>query len=116
MNKYDLLLHVDKADGSINTALGNAANYAAALKGEKFNMVLVVNAKGVNELLTGSSAISQEKLKRALESGLEIKVCQNALNEHNIKAENLLPQCRIVPAGVVEIVERQREGYAYIKP
>ena len=116
MNKYDLLLHVDKADGSINIAFANAGNYAAALEGESFKMLLVVNSKAVTELVVGNANIARDKMKRAVDSGLAIKVCQNAMNDNKLKAEDLFPECRVIPAGLVEIVERQREGYAYVKP
>lgn len=116
MGKYDLLLHVDKADGSINTALNNAVNYANALPGESFDMVLVVNAKAAGQMVRGAEGVNAEKMDKALAAGLKIKVCRNALNEHNIDPASLYPFCEVVPAGLVELVERQRAGYAYIKP
>lgn len=116
MNKYDLLLHVDKPDGSINTAFNNAANYARALPGQKYSLLLVVNSKAVTQLVRGAEGIDAEKMKMALDAGLKIKVCRNAINENGLDEASLYPECEVVPAGLVELVERQREGYAYIKP
>lgn len=116
MNKYDLLLHVDKPDGSINIAFSNAANYAEALKGENFDMILVVNSRAVTQLVAGHADINREKMTRALERGLRIKVCQNALNENKIAPETLFSECTVIPAGIVEIVDRQRDGFTYVKP
>lgn len=116
MNKYDLLLHVDKPDGSINTAFNNAANYAKALPDQEYALELVVNSKAVTQLVRGAEGVDAEKMKRALDAGLKIKVCRNALNEHNLEESSLYPECEVVPAGLVELVERQRDGYAYIKP
>ena len=44
------------------------------------------------------------------------KACRNALAKFGVSAEDLIPGCRIVPAGVVELIVLQQDGYAYIKP
>lgn len=116
MNKYDLLLHVDKPDGSINIAFSNAINYAKALAGEEFKMILVVNSKAVTQFVAKAAAVDADKMNAATTAGLIIKICRNAMNDNNIKEDELFPVCRVIPAGLVEIVDRQREGYAYVKP
>lgn len=116
MNKYDLLLHVDKADGSINIAFANACNYAKALPKEAFSMVLVVNSKAVTHLVAGNTDMDKEKFEQARAAGLAIKPCLNALNASGLSPEQLVPGCEVVPAGLVEIVDLQRAGYAYVKP
>ena len=50
------------------------------------------------------------------EEGVEIAVCNNALRKNGIAAEELTEGVRVVPAGVVELAERQFQGYAYIRP
>lgn len=116
MSKYDLVLHVDKIDGSINIAFSNAVNYAHALEGEQFKMVLLLNSKAVTHMVANSTDMNREKMDLAVQAGLVIKVCQNALNVNGLKAVDLCPGCQIVPAGLVELVDLQRAGYAYIKP
>ena len=115
MNKYDVVFHVDMPDGSLNVACSNAANYAQALPEETFSMVLVVNAKAVTQLTKGNTALLPA-LEKAHGLGLAIRVCRNALNATGTDAAELFPQCEVIPAGIVEIVNLQREGYAYIKP
>lgn len=53
-------------------------------------------------------AISQQNVTFA--------ACSNALNGMNISKEQLFPFVKVVPAGVRELVDKQQEGYAYIKP
>lgn len=43
-------------------------------------------------------------------------LCNNALNKFGIDREHLWNSASVVPAGVVELVRLQREGFAYIKP
>lgn len=115
MSRYDVVFHVDKTDGSLHVACNNAVNYAAALPGETFAMALVVNAKAVTQL-TRDNAELLPALEKAHGAGLCIRVCRNALNATGTDAAALFPQCKVVPAGILEIVNLQREGYAYIKP
>ena len=50
------------------------------------------------------------------DQGLRIMLCANALADNNIDHADIWPGCDVVPAGLVEIVRLQREGFAYIKP
>lgn len=115
MSKYDLLLHVDKPDNSINIAFTNVVNYAKALPGESYRMVLVVNSKAVT-LLKKSNVEVKAGLEAAVAAGLDVRVCRNALESTGTDAAELYPQCRVIPAGMVELVNLQREGFAYVKP
>ncbi len=51
-------------------------------------------------------------LKKA---GVRFVVCQNTMNQRNIKADELIQEAEIVPAGIAEIVEKQEQGWSYIK-
>lgn len=42
-------------------------------------------------------------------------VCQNTMNQRNIKEDELIEEAEIVPAGIAEIVEKQEQGWSYIK-
>ena len=44
------------------------------------------------------------------------QACSNAMNNHNIKAEQLPLRTKIVPSGVLAIIEAEEAGFSYIKP
>ena len=115
MKNYDIVFHVDKRDGSISVAFTNAINYANALPEKDFSMALVVNSVAVTEIVAENKTIGT-KLGEAVQKGLQIFVCQNALKANSINPELLYPQCSVVEAGIVTLVELQQKGYAYIKP
>ena len=46
---------------------------------------------------------------------VSVKVCAVAMKHHNIDAAQLLPGVGIVPDGIYEIVQRQKDGWGYIK-
>jgi len=115
MSRYNIVLHVDKPDGSLAIAFTNAVNYAKALPEEDFSMILVVNSRAVTQLVRSNAEIGAV-LEDASSHGLSIFVCNNALESTGTDPSHLYPQCRVVPAGIVAIVDLQRKGYAYIKP
>ncbi len=113
---YDLIIHVDDNEASrLNLAFNNALNYKAGLPGENFRMVLIANGPAV-QLFTRSHEELAERGAKLMEEGLDIRLCRNALNTFHVSADELWKGCSIVPAGVVEIVKLQREGFAYLRP
>ena len=99
---YDLCLHVDANDPAVLAfAFVNARNYMNGLPGKEFELVLVANGPAAEELMA---------------RGLKLRLCKNALDANKMTAADLWPGCEVVPAGLVEIVELQNKGFAYIRP
>lgn len=44
-----------------------------------------------------------------------ICVCNNSLNLYDIKKESLCSFVKVVKAGMIEVVDREKEGYLYTK-
>lgn len=112
---YNLCVHVDMNDPAIaGLALGNIANYKAALPGEIFRVRLVANGGGVCQFR--ADAPHADKIAELKAAGVEFAVCANALKKFEVAPEAVHPACEVVSAGVVELVKLQREDFAYIKP
>ncbi|WP_446424435.1 DsrE family protein [Mailhella sp.] len=112
---YDLLIHVDDNDPKrLNLAFNNYANYIAAVD-EEFHVVMVVNGPAV-QLLKKENAEQAERGAKLMDSGLAIRVCNNALKAFGVDPAELWEGVEIVPAAIVEIVKLQREGFAYLRP
>jgi intracellular sulfur oxidation DsrE/DsrF family protein len=111
---YDVVFHFDKGNEEFEITISNIKNYFKGLSGQNFTACLVVNGPGIK--LLGKDDPHAQKLTELAELGLEIKVCKNAINHFKIKPEWLLPSGKIIPSGLLEIIDLQRKGYAYIKP
>lgn len=111
---FDVVFHVDQDAAALNAALTNIANYLAALPHENFTAVLLVNGPAIR-LMTADGE-QAKALGELAAKGLRVRVCRNAMRHFDVAPEALLPVCEIVPAGVVELVDLQGKGYAYIKP
>lgn len=110
---WKLLLHVDGGDAELGLALKNATNYNNAVAGTA--MALVINGPAV-KLLRAGSCPREADITRLLGVGLRVLACNNALKDHGMTPEQLVGGIEVVPAGIVELVRLQDEGYAYVKP
>ncbi len=78
-------------------------------------MELVINGPGLS-MVTASTSTIGDDLASLLNQGVVVAVCRQTMKQNGIEEHDLLPGVVIVPAGVVRLIERQQEGYSYIKP
>jgi intracellular sulfur oxidation DsrE/DsrF family protein len=97
-----------------NLALNNARNVQADLGADQTTIEIVVYGPGIGMLKMDSTAGS--RVAEAMGKGVEIVACENTMRAMKLGREDMLPQIGYVPAGVVEIMARQKQGYAYVRP
>ena len=114
----------DSAD-KMNTVLGNATNAARyySEKGEKLEIKVVAYSGGVNMLRTDKSPVL-ERLKEVSQKlpNLTFEACNNTI-EGMAKKEDKKPSdiplvagTKVVPAGVVELMELNEAGWTIVRP
>jgi len=57
-----------------------------------------------------------EKVSDALADGVKIVACMNSMNAQGLKQNDMLQGIDYVQAGIVELIKRQADGWAYIRP
>jgi intracellular sulfur oxidation DsrE/DsrF family protein len=121
--EHKLVLQADTADAAtLNIVLGNAMNarkYYDA-HGEKVTIEIVAYGPGITMLRSDTSPVKARlEQARAAIPGLALSMCGNAKASaekregHEIVP---LPGVKVVPAGVVRIMELQEQGYSYVRP
>ena len=55
-------------------------------------------------------------MNEAVDSGVKVMACQNTMRSQKLNKEDMNAKIGYVPAGVVEIMQRQQQGYAYLRP
>ena len=115
----------DESPDKMNLVLGNAVNVAQyySARGEEVEIKIVAFNAGVDMMRTDKSPVL-ERLKSVTESlpNLTLEVCNNTL-EGMAKREGkkaseipLFAGSKIVPAGVVELLELNEQGWTIIRP
>ena len=75
---------------------------------------VVLYNMGLEFVMTSKSKHIQT-IKELQEKGVRFMVCENTLKNRKISKDQLIPNVEYVPAGIAEIVEKQEEGWSYIK-
>lgn len=115
--KYRLLLQVseDSVD-KLNLALNNAKNAQMAFGPENIEIEIVIFGGGVNTLKYYAPIPIADKVKEAKYAGVRIVACDNTMRALKLRPSDMLPEVRYVESGVAELVEKQTEGWAYVRP
>jgi len=117
MPRYRLILQVseDSLD-KLNLALNNAKNAQKEFGPEAIEIEIVVFGGGVHTLKYYTPTPLADKIRQATYNGIRIVVCENAMRTHHLRPSDMLQEVRYVKSGVAEIVEKQTQGWTYIRP
>lgn len=95
-------------------ALNNIKNVQADLGKDKVDVELVAYGPGIG-MLTFDSETSG-RIQDALKDGVRVVACENTMHAQKLTREDMTPSISYVSAGVVELMQRQQQGWAYIRP
>ena len=96
-----------------NLILNNMRNLRDGVAGEPIEIELVAYGPGLLMLKADSSV--QERIAEALKSGVQVNACQHTMNGLKLTPADMLPAIGYVPSGVVEVMKKQQQGWAYIR-
>ena len=112
---HRLVLKVSENDpASWNLALNNAENVQQVLGKDKVRIEIVAYGPGLNMLKSESKVAN--RLTAALDANVGLIACGTTMRKMKLTEADLAGGIKVVPAGVVHIMERQSEGWNYVKP
>lgn len=97
-----------------NLALNNVKNVQDDLGKDRVEVEIVAYGWGSGMLKMDS--VVGNRVGEAVAAGVRVVACKNTMKLQKLTRDDMLPALSYVPAGVVELMRRQREGYAYIRP
>jgi len=113
--KSKVVLQVSDGDAAKwNLALNNAKNLQVDLGQGNVDIEIVAYGPGIG-MLKADSAVGG-RVDEALAAGVKVVACENTMRGQKLTKPDMLPGVGYVPAGVVEIMQRQQQGWAYIRP
>ena len=112
---YKLVLQVSEADPATwNLALNNAENVQEALGKGNVTIEIVAYGPGIGMLKADSKVAA--RLAQALDNSVVLDACQVTMRKQKLEKADMYSGISYVPAGVVHIMQREREGWQYIRP
>lgn len=97
-----------------NLVLNNAKNVQDGLGAGNVDVEIVVYGPGIGMLKFDSTVAS--RVDEAKDDGVKIVACENTMQNLNLTKNDMLSSIGYVPGGVIELMKKQKEGYAYIRP
>jgi uncharacterized protein len=105
------LLSGDASDWQVT--IGNINNLIKGLAPDEVEIEVVAYSQGLGLVKNGSSMAKE--VAELQEKHVKFVACQNAMRMQHVEAKDLLPGVGMVPAGIVEVVTKQEQGWTYIK-
>lgn len=116
MNKYCVVFHLDEPSKSrADQVFRNIENLLADLGENNVEVELVANGGGVKALAKGPNSYT-EQIDPLAAKGVRFAACAHSLNQLEIARDTLLESVEVVSSGVGELVKKQADGWAYIRP
>lgn len=115
--KYRVVLQVsENSIDRLNQALNNASNLQHEFGPDNIDVEIVAFGDAVKTLKYYAPIPIGDKVEELTTEGVRIVVCEIAMRSHKLRPSDMLQQVRYVTSGVAEIVEKQHEGWAYVRP
>ena len=113
--KTRVVVQVSEADPARwNLALNNVKNLQDDLGAGNVEIEVVAYGPGIGMLKL--DAVSNSRVSDAIKAGVQVAACENTMRNQKLARADMHPNVSYVPAGVTEIVQRQRDGWAYLRP
>ena len=113
--KSKLVMQVSDGDAAKwNLALNNAKNVQVDLGATNVDIEIVAYGPGIGMLKTDS--VVGNRVGEAMASGVKVVACENTMHGQKLTKADMLTGIGYAPAGVVEIMQKQQQGWAYIRP
>jgi intracellular sulfur oxidation DsrE/DsrF family protein len=113
--RYKVVLQVSDADpAKWNLALNNANNIQHDLGKDNVQIEIVAYGPGLG-MLKAESKVA-DRLALALDNSIGLLACENTMRNTHVTKADMYGGISYVDAGVVHIMKREREGWAYVRP
>jgi uncharacterized protein len=110
-----VVVQVSEADPARwNLVLNNVKNLQDDLGADKVTIEIVAFGPGIGMLKF--DAPTNSRVSEAIKAGVTVNACENTMRNQKLARADMHPNVTYVAAGVVQIVKRQQEGWAYLRP
>ena len=113
--RWKVVLQVSDSDPvKWNLALNNAKNIQTDLAAPNVDIEIVAYGPGIGMLKADS--VVGNRVDEAIAAGVKVVACENTMRVQKLAQTDMLNKISYVEAGVVEIMQKQQQGWAYIRP
>lgn len=97
-----------------NLTLNNVKNVQTDLGAANVDIEIVAYGPGLGMLKVDS--VAGNRIAEALAAGVSVVACENTMKVQKVTRDDMLAKIGYVDAGVVQLMKRQQQGWAYVRP
>lgn len=97
-----------------NLTLINAQNVQTELGKDKVAIEIVAYGPAIDMLRIESEV--GPRVDEVIHNGVKVVACENTMRGSHLTVSDMLPHIHYTRSGVVYLMEKQKQGYAYIRP
>ncbi len=113
--KYKIVIQVTENDPrNWNLALNNAMAFKRNVGAGNSQIEIVAIGPGLNMLKSESKVT--DRIGQALDKSIDVVACGETMHAMKVSKDDLIGGVRVVPGGLIEIANKQREGWIYYRP
>ena len=107
-----IVIQANGNEADFKRALVLASNMREVLTKAKFEIVVY----GPNVHLLTSFSDQVPLIQKVQDEGIDVIACGRTLKTEKVSESDLAPGVKVVPFGAVYIVNREKQGWQYLKP
>ena len=110
-----LVIQVSDAEpAKWNLALNNARNVQEELGAKNVEIEIVAYGPGLGMLK--KDAVTSGRVDEATLAGIKVVACENTMRNLKLTRADIHAAASYAPSGVVQLMQRQSQGWSYIRP
>jgi intracellular sulfur oxidation DsrE/DsrF family protein len=117
VGRHRVVMHLNSGDEKTQRgALNNIRHLYQEVGRERLQVELVVHGAGLGLLMKKTTAFASELTALKTDYGVEYTACSNTMKAMNVTRDDLIAEVGDAAPAMVRLMERQEQGWTYIKP
>ncbi len=114
---HRVVIHLNSSDeGAQHKVLNNIRNLYQEVGRERLQLELVAHGEGLSLLTKATTPFREELARLKAEFGVHYTACSNTMKAAKLTRDDLIAEVEETVPAMVRLMERQEQGWAYIKP
>lgn len=114
---HQVVMHLNSGDENVQrSVVNNIRHLYQAVGREQLKLELVVHGAGLSLLMKQTTLLGPELAHLKAGYGVYVTACSNTMKAMKVTREDLIDEVGDTVPAMVRLMERQEQGWAYIKP
>ncbi|MEQ1793438.1 MAG: DsrE family protein [Nitrospira sp.] len=115
--QHRVVMHLNSGEEKVQRGvLNNIRHLFQELGRERLHLELVVHGAGLGLLIKSTTTLGAELAELKADFGVRYTACSNTMKAMKITRDDLVDEVGDTVPAMVRLMERQEQGWAYIKP